>query len=56
VIGQWLGVPMYFSGFEPETVCDLVREAGFELIETEIEKQLEGGAEIPYLWLLARKR
>ena len=56
VISQWLGVPMYFSGFAPEMVKGLVNEAGFEIVDTEIESQLEQGQEIPYLWLLARKR
>jgi len=55
VIGQWLGVPMYFSGFDPDTVKQLVNAAGFEIVETEIESQVEQGNEIPYLWLLARK-
>jgi hypothetical protein len=29
---------------------------GFEIIETRIETQVEQGTEIPFLWLLARKR
>lgn len=56
VIAQWLGVPMYFSCFGPETVKQLVRLAGFEIVETAIETQVERGTEIPYLWVLARKR
>jgi hypothetical protein len=28
----------------------------FEFIETDIETQLEGDTEIPYLWMLAQKR
>jgi cyclopropane fatty-acyl-phospholipid synthase-like methyltransferase len=56
VFGQWLGVPMYFSCFDPETVKRLVNEAGFEIVETTIENQVEQGNEIPYLWLLARKQ
>jgi ubiquinone/menaquinone biosynthesis C-methylase UbiE len=56
VVSQWLGVPMYFSCFDPETVKQLVCLAGFEIVETGIESQMEQGDEIPYLWLLARKR
>ncbi len=56
VVGQWLSVPMYFSCFDTETVKRLVNEAGFEIVETEIESQVEQGNEIPYLWLLARKQ
>jgi cyclopropane fatty-acyl-phospholipid synthase-like methyltransferase len=55
VFGEWLGVPMFFSSFDPETVIRLVNEAGFEIVETGVESQMEQGEEIPYLWLLARK-
>jgi ubiquinone/menaquinone biosynthesis C-methylase UbiE len=55
VMGEWLGVPMFMSCFDPETMKRLVVEAGFELLETAIETQVEGSNEVPYLWLLARK-
>jgi cyclopropane fatty-acyl-phospholipid synthase-like methyltransferase len=55
LISQWLGVPMFFSCFDLETVKGLITSAGFEIIETKIEIQVEGGIEIPYHWLLARK-
>jgi ubiquinone/menaquinone biosynthesis C-methylase UbiE len=56
VVGEWLGAPMFISCFDPETTKRLVEEAGFELLETAVEAQVEAGREIPYLWLLARKR
>jgi SAM-dependent methyltransferase len=56
VMGEWLGVPMFISCFDPETLKRMVDEAGFELLETVIETQIEGGHEVPYLWLLARRR
>ena len=56
VMGEWLGVLMFISCFDPETMVRLVEEAGFELLETAVEIQAEGGQEIPYLWLFARKR
>jgi ubiquinone/menaquinone biosynthesis C-methylase UbiE len=56
VVGEWLGVSMFISCYDPETTRRLVGEAGFDLLETAIELQVEGGTEIPYLWLLARKR
>ncbi len=37
VMGTWLGVPMFLSCFDPETMKGLVSEAGFELLETAIE-------------------
>ena len=53
--GEWLGVPMFFSCYDPETMKALVVEAGFELLETAIETQLENETAIPFLWILARK-
>lgn len=56
VIGEWLGVPMFISCYDPDTMKRMVNEAGFELLETAIETQLEGGNDIPYLWVLGQKR
>jgi ubiquinone/menaquinone biosynthesis C-methylase UbiE len=56
VMGEWLGVSMFISCYDPETMKQMVTEAGFELLETAIETQLEGGNEVPYLWLLGQKR
>ena len=56
VTGEWLGVPMFISCFDPETKKRLVEEAGFELLETAVETQMEGGQEVPHLRLLARRR
>jgi ubiquinone/menaquinone biosynthesis C-methylase UbiE len=55
LVGQWLGVPMFMSCYDPETMLRLVGEAGFDLIETAIEAQIEGSHEVPYLWVLAHK-
>lgn len=54
--GEWLGVPMFMSCFDPETMKQLVDRVGFELLETAIETQVEQGRPIPYHWLLACKR
>ena len=56
VEGTWLGVPMFLSCYDPDTMVRLVEEAGFALLETAIEEQVEEGKEIPYLWLLAAKQ
>ena len=56
IMGEWLGVPMFFSCFDPDTMVRLVSEAGFELLESAIETQVEQDHDIPYLWLLGRKR
>lgn len=53
--GEWLGVPMFLSCYDPETMKRLVAEAGFALIRSEIETQIENGNEIPFLWIYGRK-
>jgi ubiquinone/menaquinone biosynthesis C-methylase UbiE len=54
--GEWLGVTMYLSCFDPVTMDQLVQHLGFELLESEIENQVEQDHEIPYHWILARKK
>ncbi|MCP5095353.1 MAG: hypothetical protein GY943_07370, partial [Chloroflexi bacterium] len=54
-VGEWLGVPMFFSSYDPETVKKLIVAAGFEIVETTVEIQVESETEIPYLWMLAKK-
>lgn len=39
-MGEWLGVPMFIFCYDPETMKQLVSEAGFELLETASEIQL----------------
>jgi 2-polyprenyl-3-methyl-5-hydroxy-6-metoxy-1,4-benzoquinol methylase len=46
----------FLSCYDPDTMKQMVNEAGFELLETAIETQLEGGNDIPFLWLLGQKR
>lgn len=55
-MGEWPGVPMFLRCFDPETMKEMVNEAGFELLETAIETQVEGGTDVPFLWLLGCKR
>jgi cyclopropane fatty-acyl-phospholipid synthase-like methyltransferase len=53
--GTWLGVPMFFSHFDPETTERLLVEAGFSITNRSIETQLEGDREIDYVWHSATK-
>ncbi len=55
LVGEWLGVPMFFSCFDAETEARLIEASGFEILETAVETQVEQGTEIPYLWVLARR-
>lgn len=54
-VGNWLGVPMFFSHYDAETNKRLIQEAGFEIVKAQEETQIEGTRPVPYLWLLARK-
>jgi cyclopropane fatty-acyl-phospholipid synthase-like methyltransferase len=53
---EWLGVPMYFSSIDAPTTTRLIQDAGFSIVTSAIESQLEGNREVEYLWLLARKQ
>jgi SAM-dependent methyltransferase len=53
--GEWLGVEMFFSGFDAETNRRLLRETGFELLLDELVWMKEPNGDIAFLWVLARK-
>ena len=53
--GEWLGVEMFFSGFDADTNRRLVLEACFELVFDELVWMREPEGEIAFLWVLARK-
>jgi cyclopropane fatty-acyl-phospholipid synthase-like methyltransferase len=62
-VQDWLGAPMFFSGFEPETNEGLLREAGFELLESRVESMREPESEpghgpetVAFHWVLVRRR
>ena len=46
---------MFISCYEPETMKQIFTEAGFEMIKTATETQLENEVEIPFLWIFGRK-
>ena len=52
---EWLGVEMFFSGFDAETNRRLVRQAGFELLADELVWMREPEHEVAFLWVLGRK-
>ena len=56
IYGKWLGVPMFMSCYDPDTMRQMIQMAGFELLETAIEAQVEGSKEIPYLWVIGQKK
>ena len=53
---DWLGAPMYWSGFDADANRRLVRDAGFEIITDEIAGNVEHGEQVDFLWIVARRR
>ena len=52
---DWLGAPMCWSGYDAGTNRDLIRGAGFDLLQTDIVSQVEDGEDVDFLWILAKK-
>ena len=55
VLAEWMGVPMFMSSFDSESVIRMVEEAGFKPLETSTETPIEQGHTVPYLWILAQR-
>ena len=53
--GEWLGVPMFFSGHPPETNERLVRDAGFTLVHSAVETVQEPEGAVAFHWVLGRR-
>lgn len=54
-VWPWLGIPMFFSGFDVDTNLRLLAEAGLEVVEQDVVCQDEGEEGRPcFLWFLAR--
>jgi SAM-dependent methyltransferase len=53
--GEWLGVPMFFSGHDPEMNRRLLREAGFTLVRDEPVTIAEPEGGVTFHWVLARR-
>ena len=64
--GEWLGVEMFFSGYDAEITIGLARDAGLEVVDQSLETMLEPDwedgrtgstyGEVRWLWLLATRR
>lgn len=51
--GEWLGVPMYFSGYDPPRNRELL--ASFELVADEVVTISEPEGDVSFHWVLARR-
>jgi len=54
--GEWLGVDMFFSGWDAETTLRLAEEAGLETVDQRVEAMQEPEGQVRWLWLLASRR
>ena len=56
-VENWLGVDMFFSGWDAEKNRRLVREAGFDVLVDDVVAMREPGSgyETAFLWVLARR-
>ena len=52
---DWLGAPMYWSGFDRATTTRLIAEAGLHLLCAEEETVEEFGVLVTLLWVIAAK-
>lgn len=51
---DWLGAPMFFSGYDAEGNVRLVQDAGFEIASATPETDEEFGRPTTFLWIVAR--
>ena len=54
-MGEWLGVPMFFSSHKADMNRELLRDAGFSLIIDDVIAMQEPEGEVAFLWVLAEK-
>jgi len=52
---DWLGAPMYFSGYTSDESRRFVIAAGLSIVSLQLEPILENGHATEFLWLVARK-
>ena len=50
---DWLGTAMYWSSYDVQTNQEMIRRAGFTILETEILLDDEDEEPVPFLWILA---
>lgn len=55
VMDDWLGTKMFKAGHGTEESLKMVRETGFQFIETETIDTMDGKKTVPFVWVLARR-
>jgi ubiquinone/menaquinone biosynthesis C-methylase UbiE len=54
-VEDWLGVPMYFNGYDADTNRRIVKNSGFEILSDKLETAEEFRKSVTFLWIIARK-
>ncbi|GEM_PF-2974676 len=49
---DWMGAPMFWSGFKAEVYTTLVNEAGLTIVSSEVDDRPDDDN---FLWVVARK-
>lgn len=52
---DFMGAPMYWSGFDSATNCRLVEDAGLAIIHAQEEAEEEHGDPVIFFWIIAQK-
>lgn len=52
---DWLGVPMYWSGYDAATNREMISRVGLTILEAEVCWDDEDGNPVPFLWVLAQR-
>ncbi len=55
-VEEWLGAPMYWSGFDSQHNRDLLRTAGLTVHSAIEETADEDGDDVTFLWVIAERR
>jgi ubiquinone/menaquinone biosynthesis C-methylase UbiE len=53
---DWLGSRMFWSSFSAGTYVQILRDIGFEVIESETLHDNEDGRLVPFLWIIVQKK
>lgn len=55
LVEEWLGAPMFYSGFSGDAGTELIRASGLEVVSGLDETVLEDGRPATFRWVVARK-
>jgi SAM-dependent methyltransferase len=54
--GDWLGQPMFFSGFDGASNVRNLRDEGLDVVDAAVETTHEPDEDVEFQWVLARRR